>query len=94
MADYGKALHGGEVGLAERQPHAMPEREDLGEPPGGSLAVTKDGSEVLKRRLTGLLVLGAEPAGDGLRLHLTEGEALLGDFVPPDRRDEFAAVLG
>jgi len=36
----------------------------------------------------------AEPVKDGLRLLLTTGEATLTDFVPPDRRDEFATVLG
>lgn len=39
-------------------------------------------------------IRGAEPAEEGLRLVLADGELMLTDFLPPDRRDEFAAVLG
>jgi hypothetical protein len=35
----------------------------------------------------------AEPVDDGLRLELADGEATLTDFLPPERRDELAAVL-
>jgi len=36
----------------------------------------------------------AVPVGDGLRLLLPGDEITLTDFVPPERRDEFAAVFG
>lgn len=38
-------------------------------------------------------IVRAEPVDDGLRLVLADGEATLTDFLPPDRRDELAAVL-
>ena len=38
-------------------------------------------------------IRGAEPAEDGLRLSLTDGEITLTEFIPPERRDEFAVVL-
>ena len=39
-------------------------------------------------------IRAAEPFEDGLRLELREGEATLRSFLPAERRDEFAVVLG